>query len=80
MVEIGNVGVLVLGALIVWSAGALHLWAALRRGSIWTLIGMALLAAGIALAFSFVFVVGGGFHFKDILQIDDVLQAVLAIF
>ena len=53
------VGTLVLGALIAWSAGARHLWAALRRGSIWTLIGMALLAAGIALAFSFVFV---GFH------------------
>jgi integral membrane protein (TIGR01906 family) len=53
------VAALVFGALTVWSAGAMPLWVALRRGSIWTLIGMGLLAAGIALAFSFVFV---GFH------------------
>lgn len=50
---------LVLGALTAWAGGALSLWRSLRRGALWTLGLMAALGAGIALAFSFVFV---GFH------------------
>jgi integral membrane protein (TIGR01906 family) len=50
---------LLLGALTAATGGALSLWSALRRGALWTLVLMAALAAGIALAFSFVFV---GFH------------------
>jgi integral membrane protein (TIGR01906 family) len=50
---------LLLGVATVVAGGAAALWNALRRGALWTLILMAVLAAGVALAFSFVFV---GFH------------------
>ncbi|MCJ7512828.1 MAG: TIGR01906 family membrane protein [Anaerolineales bacterium] len=48
-----------LGSVTAWAGGAVRLWRALRRGALWTLGLMAVLAAGIALTFSFVFV---GFH------------------
>jgi integral membrane protein (TIGR01906 family) len=50
---------LLLGAATAIAGGARSLWNALRRGALWTLILMVALGAGIALAFSFVFV---GFH------------------
>jgi len=50
---------ILLGALTAWAGSAVSLWRSLRRGALWTMGLMAALAAGIALAFSFVFV---GFH------------------
>jgi integral membrane protein (TIGR01906 family) len=57
--RVGFVVLLLLTILVGWDAGYEAVWESLRRGSIWTLILLAIIIVGILLAFGFLFV---GFH------------------